>query len=104
MPLPMWSPMRKASSEKIQAGTSSSASVCCAGSRSSIQPHNAASAQSSTAAGQCSWMLKICPTSAMAAPVDTVPTACSAVERPRKLERAKPPPTWKTATMAQTSA
>ena len=34
-----------------------------------------------TAAGQCSWMLKICPTSAMAAPVEMVPTACSVVDR-----------------------
>jgi hypothetical protein len=36
-------------------------------------------------------MLKIWPTSAMAAPVETVPTAWSAVEKPSKLDRVRPP-------------
>ena len=40
----------------------------------------------------------------MAAPVETVPTAWSAMERPRKLVRAIPPAMWKTATRAMTSA
>ena len=53
--------------------------ICWNWSRSHHQPAAAQRAQSRMAAGQCSCMLKIWPTMAMAAPAAMVPTPCRAV-------------------------
>src|ERR1022692_4599164 len=87
-----------------QKGTRIAANARCGQSPSSSHPAIAPTAHNSTAVGQCSCILKICPATAMAPPSATVPTACSVIPSARNRSSDSAPPTWNAPTANTSSA